>query len=431
MPDLLPSSTVPALTRRPPERGGSSEGRGAMISLQERLLERAIEAGASDLHVEPFADHVRLRLRVDGWLHELDPLPRWMHAGLVSRFKILAAMDVTERRRPQDGRSLFHGAGGTAVDLRIATAATQHGEKLTVRLLPRHRQPPELEDLGLDDERLRRVEAFIAQPYGLVLAAGPTGAGKTTTLHALLRRIDAVGRSIVTLEDPIEYTLPGAAQIPVRAAIGVDFACALRSVLRHDPDVILLGEIRDEETAAVALRAATTGHLVLSSVHTNNAAESVVRLFELGVPPYLVATALAGVVSQRLVRSLCRRCRQRTTPPAADTERLGLPPASSADTYYDSVGCPACRAGFDGRIGIFETLTLAPELRRWITAAAAGGVAELERRARAGNALLTLRASARTVVRRGDTSLAEVTRVIPPPAITPTAEALVRSAAQP
>jgi type II secretory ATPase GspE/PulE/Tfp pilus assembly ATPase PilB-like protein len=362
-----------------------------------------------------------VRLRVDGWLHELDPLPRWMHAGLVSRFKILAAMDVTERRRPQDGRSLFHGAGGTAVDLRIATATTQYGEKVTVRLLPRHRQPPELEDLGLDDERLRRVEGFIAQPYGLVLAAGPTGAGKTTTLHALLRRIDAVGRSIVTLEDPIEYTLPGAAQIPVRAAIGVDFACALRSVLRHDPDVILLGEIRDEETAAVALRAATTGHLVLSSVHTNNAAESVVRLFELGVPAYLVATALTGVVSQRLVRSLCRRCRVRCSPPRSDTDRLGLPPATTADFYYDSVGCSACRAGFDGRIGVFETLTLAPELRRWITAA--GGVAELERRARAGNALLTLRASARTAVRRGDTTLAEVTRVIPAAAVAPVAEA--------
>jgi len=410
MPNLLPTSLVPA-ARRQPRIIAPTGNRSAMISLQERLLERALEAGASDLHIEPFPDGIRLRLRVDGWLHELDPLPRWMHASLVSRFKILASMDVTERRRPQDGRSLFRDAAGTEVDLRVATAATQHGEKLTVRLLPRSRRPPDLEELGLDAERLRRVEQLISQPYGLVLAAGPTGAGKTTTLHALLSRIDATGRSVVTLEDPIEYTLPGAAQIPVRASIGVGFARALRSVLRHDPDVILLGEIRDEETACVAVRAATTGHLVLSSVHTNTAAESVLRLFELGVPPYLVAAALTGVVSQRLVRLLCRRCRTPCLPATGETERLGLPPATDRDRFFDSVGCSACRAGFDGRIGIFETLTLSPQLRRWVTASARA--AKLAKRARAANALLTMRAAARAAVRRGDTTIAEVVRVVP------------------
>lgn len=405
----LPPAPPPHRTRRVVRREGD---RAAMISLQERLLERALEAGASDLHIEPFPERVRLRIRVDGWLHELEPLPRWMHAALVSRFKILASMDVTERRRPQDGRSLFRDPAGAVVDLRVATAATQYGEKVTVRLLPRSRRPPELEDLGLDAERLRRVERFIAQPYGLVLAAGPTGAGKTTTLHALLSRIDAVGRSIVTLEDPIEYTLPGAAQIPVRAGIGVDFARALRAVLRHDPDVILLGEIRDEETAGVAVRAATTGHLVLSSVHTNNAAESVVRLFELGVPQYLVATALTGVISQRLVRLLCGRCRVEHHPPAPVTDGLGLPRASSRQRYFDSVGCSACRCGFDGRIAIFETLTLEPELRRLITLT--GGAAKLERHAREAGALLTLSRAAREVVRRGDTTIEEIARVIPP-----------------
>jgi len=383
-----------------------------MISLQERLLQRALDAGASDLHIEPFPERIRLRIRVDGWLHELDPLPRWMHAGLVSRFKVLAAMDVTERRRPQDGRSMFQAATGSTVDLRVATAATQYGEKVTVRLLPRSRHPPGLGELGLDAERLRCAEAFVHRPYGLVLAAGPTGSGKTTTLHALLRRIDAVGRSIVTLEDPIEYTLPGAAQIPVRASIGVDFACALRAVLRHDPDVILLGEIRDEESAAVAVRAATTGHLVLSSVHTNNAAESVLRLLELGVPPYLAAAALIGVVSQRLVRLLCRRCRRAYIPEREETEALGLPAPTERDRYYADVGCSACRGGFDGRVGIFETLTLGAELRRSMSATA--GVGALERRARAAGALLPLRDAAGTAVRRGDTTIEEVCRVLPP-----------------
>lgn len=383
-----------------------------MIALQERLLERALEAGASDLHVEPFADQTRVRIRVDGWLHELDALPRWMHAGLASRFKILAGMDVTERRRPQDGRSLFRHPVAGAVDLRIATANTQYGEKVTVRLLPRARHPPELSDLGLDPQRRSRVEAFVAQPYGLVLAAGPTGAGKTTTLHSLLRQIDAVGRSIVTLEDPIEYTLPGAAQIPVRASIGVDFARALRSVLRHDPDVILLGEIRDEETAAIAVRAATTGHLVLSSVHTNTATESVLRLFELGVPGYLVAAALAGVVSQRLVRALCRRCRTPATPSEEEADALGLPPISAGDRYTAAVGCSACRDGFDGRFGVFETLTLEAGLRRLVTGA--DGAAAIERRALASGALLPLRSAAIDAARRGDTTVGEITRLLPP-----------------
>ena len=391
----------------------AANDRGAMISLQERLLERALAAGASDLHVEPFADRVRLRIRVDGWLHELDPLPRWMHAGLVSRFKVIAAMDVTERRRPQDGRSLFRSETGAEVDLRVATAATQYGEKVTIRLLPRSRRPPGLEDLGLDTQRLSCVVRFIEQPHGLVLAAGPTGAGKTTTLHALLLRVDAVGRSVVTLEDPIEYTLPGAAQIPVRASIGVSFASALRAVLRHDPDVILVGEIRDEETARVAVRAATTGHLVLSSVHTNSAAESVLRLLELRVPPYLVAAALRGIVSQRLVRRLCRRCRRSCVPSPAEASRIGLPPPSVGDQFFDSAGCSSCRSGFTGRIGIFETLTLEPALRRLITAD--DDCLSLEHDALASGALLPLRAAAHRVLRSGETTIAEAARVLPPP----------------
>ncbi len=397
-----PASTKPVVI--------AATDRPAMISLQERLLERAIEAGASDLHIEPYPDKVRLRIRVDGWLHELDPLPRWMHEGLTARFKVLTEMDVTERRRPQDGRSTFT-AAGVSVDLRAATLATRHGEKIVIRLLPRSLEPLGLEELGLGLDGLRRVRTFIDQPHGLILTAGPTGAGKTTTLYALARRIDAIGRNLVTLEDPIEYWLPDAVQVPVRSAIGVDFATALRAVLRQDPDVILIGEIRDEETARIAVRSATTGHLVMSSVHTNRASESACRLLELGVPGYLVAGALIGVISQRLVRRLCRRCRAPYEPPAAISQRLSLPPAGSAQPYFINVGCSACRAGFSGRVGLFEVLSLEPELRRYLADGTDGPTLE-EESLKAG-ALLTLRASAMAALRSGQTSPEEIARVLP------------------
>jgi len=397
-----PASTKPVVV--------GANDRPAMISLQERLLERAIEAGASDLHIEPYPDRVRLRIRVDGWLHELDPLPRWMHEGLTARFKVLTGMDVTERRRPQDGRSTFSTAEAS-VDLRTATLATLHGEKTVVRLLPRRREPLDLAELGLGPDGLRRVRAFLDQPHGLILTAGPTGAGKTTTLYALAGRIDAVGRNLVTLEDPVEYWLPDAVQVPVRSAIGVDFATALRTVLRQDPDVILVGEIRDEETARIAVRSATTGHLVMSSVHTNRASESACRLLELGVPGYLVGGALIGVISQRLVRRLCARCRTPYEPPAAISKHITLPPVEPARPYYTSVGCSSCRAGFSGRIGLFEVLSLEPQLRRCL-AAGNDGLA-LEEMALHRGALLTLRLSAIAALRAGQTSPEEVARVLP------------------
>lgn len=419
---LLPPISAPRSTAPVVATSGDQT---AMISLQETLLERALEAGASDLHIEPYPDKLRLRIRVDGWLHELDPLPRWMHASLVSRFKVLSDMDLTERRRPQDGRTLFRSSSGASVDLRVATAATQYGEKVVVRLLSRSRQPPDLRDLGLDGERLAAIESFVRQPHGLILAAGPTGAGKTTTLHALLRRIDAVGRNVVTLEDPIEYTLADAVQIPVRRSIGFDFADALRAILRQDPDVILVGEIRDEETARTAARSATTGHLVLSSVHTNSAAESAFRLLELGVPEYLVATSLTGVISQRLVRRLCRRCRVATDPPPDLLDRLSLPSPRQGSSYFESPGCSACRAGFEGRIGVFETLSLTRNLRALL--ATGTGCLELEQAALRSGALLPLRSSAVAAARRGDTSIDEIAHVLPEQTEVDSAAATVNS----
>lgn len=381
----------------------------ALISLQERLVTGAVEAGASDLHVEPRADRVRVRLRIDGWLHDVDSLPRWLLAGLVSRFKVTAGMDVTERRRPQDGRATVGGAD-PPVDLRISTLPTRHGEKVVVRLLPRDRRPRSLRSLGLDDADHAVLRAFVEQPQGLILAAGPTGAGKTTTLYALLGRVDAVGRHVLTLEDPVEYSLPEIVQVPVRHRVGVDFATALRALLRQDPDVILVGEIRDEETARIAVRAAATGHLVLSSVHANSAVESAHRLLDLGVPGHLLGAALIGVISQRLARRICGSCRVADDPATRHLEILGIPPGGEPAAYWRGSGCDACHGGYAGRVGLFETLRLTRDLRRCL--AADTDPAALEARAHRLGALRPLHRAVRAAVRSGLTTVAEAARLV-------------------
>ncbi|MFQ5744414.1 MAG: GspE/PulE family protein [Acidobacteriota bacterium] len=409
MPDTPPLPPAERVATTEPVRVVSAD-RSAVISLAERLIDRALAAGASDLHIEPHTDRLRVRVRVDGWLRDLDPLPSWLHTSLTARFKVMAGMDITERRRPQDGRSCVPHAS-SSVDLRIASLPTQHGEKIVVRMLPKGNRPMDLRSLGLDSEGLRTLASFVERPQGLILAAGPTGAGKTTTLYALLQRIDSVGRHVVTLEDPIEYTLPDVVQVPVRRAIGVDFAAVLRAVLRQDPDVILVGEIRDEETARVAVRAAITGHLVLSTVHTNSAFESAARLLDLGIPGYLLASALIGVVSQRLVRRLCTHCRTACSPSPEALEVLGLPAPGPSARYYQPGGCPTCRSGFDGRFGLFETLALDRGLR-WRLAAGSDLLA-LEQEAVDNHRLRPLREAARAAVRAGITSADEATRVLP------------------
>ena len=381
----------------------------AVVSLQEYLIGKALEARASDLHIEPRLEHVRIRVRVDGWLHDLEALPAWLHPSLVARLKIMAGLDVTERRRPQDGRSSTEHRDG-AVDLRVSTLPTQHGEKVVIRLLPRSRSPLDLAQLGLNAQGQARIGALVQQPQGMILAAGPTGAGKTTTLYALLRRVDAVGRNIITLEEPIEYELPNVVQVPVRRAIGFDFASALRAVLRQDPDVILLGEIRDEESAKIAVRAAITGHLVLSTVHTNSALESVERLLELGVPGYLLASALVGVISQRLVRRLCPGCRRPEEPDEKLRHVLSLPPAGNCARYWGASGCKDCRDGFAGRVGLFETLTFDGPMRRKL--ADDGNLQGIEAEVVASGLLRPLGQAAREAVRSGRTSVEEAARVV-------------------
>lgn len=346
---------------------------------------------------------------MDGWLHDLEALPAWLHPSLVARLKITAGLDVTERRRPQDGRSSTQHRTGT-VDLRVSSLPTQHGEKIVIRLLPRSRRPLDLVQLGLDARGQATIGSLIQQPQGMILAAGPTGAGKTTTLYALLRRIDAVGRNIITLEDPIEYELPNVVQVPVKRAIGFDFASALRAVLRQDPDVILLGEIRDEESAMIAVRAAITGHLVLSTVHTNSALESVGRLLELGVPGHLLASALIGVISQRLVRRLCSACRRPETPAENLRQVLSLPPEGNGASYWGASGCVECREGFSGRIGLFETLVFDGPTRRML--ADDGNLHGVESYAIESGLLQPIGEAARSAVRSGWTSVEEATRVV-------------------
>jgi len=320
--------------------------------LVEKIVCAASENRASDIHIERLEERCRLRFRVDGALHEAGDIPEKSVAAALSRIKIMCDMDIAEKRRPQDGRFRFP-LNDRTIDVRVSSMPTDFGEKLVLRLLDRQAMALDLGQLGFNPEGLATFEKAIIRPQGIVLVTGPTGSGKTTTLYAALNRISRPELNIVTVEDPIEYNLAGVNQSQVKVDIGYTFANALRTFLRQDPNVIMVGEIRDSETVQIALRAAMTGHLVLSTVHTNDAATTLTRLLDLGAEPYLVASSLSLVLAQRLVRRLCVHCRE------AD-------PDGPSGTYR-SVGCPRClHSGFRGRVGIFETMPLDDELRRLI-----------------------------------------------------------------
>ncbi len=339
-----------------------------VIRLVNQLIARASEQRASDIHIEPFEGRVRVRYRIDGVLREADPLPRAYRYAAVSRIKILARLNIAERRLPQDGRIKL-AVRGRPIDLRIATVPTLHGESVVIRLLDRESVALDFGALGLEGEGLRRFLGIVERPNGIVLVTGPTGSGKTTTLYAALVRLNRTERKILTVEDPIEYQLEGINQVQVKPGIGLDFAHVLRSLLRHDPDVIMVGEIRDRETADIAVHAALTGHLVLSTLHTNGAAASIARLQDMGVQDYLITSTVNGIVAQRLVRRLCPACRQPYAPMPELVKQLGLdrPGAVSSPTLYKPTGCEACHGtGFHGRISLFETLVMTDPLRRLI-----------------------------------------------------------------
>ncbi|WP_338055555.1 GspE/PulE family protein [Shimia biformata] len=382
-----------------------------VIQLVNQLLRRAVQAGASDLHVEPHEGGLRVRMRVDGFLRQVMDRSDVPVRRVVSRLKVMAGLDIAETRLPQDGRiPLKH--GGRVIDTRVSSLPGQYGERVVLRILDRSSGLMPLADLGLSTEQEALLNRLSALPNGIILATGPTGSGKTTTLYSLLQLANRSERNIVTVEDPIEYDLPGIGQSQVNPEIGMTFAAGLRATLRQDPDVILVGEIRDGETASVAGQAAMTGHLVFSSLHANGSVGAVVRLRDLGVEDYLIAATLRGVIAQRLLRRLCPDCRTARAPDADEAalfqrHRLAVPPELH-DAGQDA-GCPRCDGvGYAGRVGIFEMVEVGERLRVAIDR----GASEAEMKDIALAATETLTGQGLMQVARGRTSLAEVQRVV-------------------
>jgi general secretion pathway protein E len=335
-----------------------------VIRLINALLTQALRDGASDIHIEPFETRSVVRLRIDGTLRDLIEPARALHGAIVSRVKIMAQLDIAEKRLPQDGRITLRVAG-KPVDVRVSTIPTGHGERLVLRLLDKQAGRLDLTKLGMDDATLAQMDRLIREPHGIVLVTGPTGSGKTTTLYAALSRLDATALNIMTVEDPIEYDLDGISQTQVNTRIEMSFARALRTILRQDPDVVMIGEIRDLETAQIAVQASLTGHLVFATLHTNDAVSAVTRLVDMGVEPFLLASSLIGVGAQRLVRRLCMVCRKPFSADAAELQALGFTPVDGI--LYSAQGCAACNlSGYRGRTGIYELLTVDDDLRRLI-----------------------------------------------------------------
>jgi len=335
-----------------------------VIRLINAVFTQALRDGASDIHIEPFETRSVVRLRIDGTLRDLIEPARALHGAIVSRVKIMAQLDIAEKRLPQDGRITLRVAG-KPVDVRVSTIPTGHGERVVLRLLDKQAGRLDLTRLGMDEATLAHMDRLILEPHGIVLVTGPTGSGKTTTLYAALSRLDATELNIMTVEDPIEYDLDGISQTQVNTRIEMSFARALRTILRQDPDVVMIGEIRDLETAQIAVQASLTGHLVFATLHTNDAVSAVTRLVDMGVEPFLLASSLIGVVAQRLVRRLCLECRKPFAADAAQLRALGLAPTDG--TLYSAQGCAACnRSGYRGRTGIYELMTVDDDLRRLI-----------------------------------------------------------------
>ena len=340
-------------------------GRGAddapIIKLVNLIIAQAVREGASDIHVEPDAEVLRIRYRVDGLLHEVMSPPRNLHAGLVSRLKIMGNLDIAERRVPQDGRIQMK-VGEKEIDMRVSTLPTVYGEKMMMRVLDKRSVLIGLEELGFAPESLAIYRQMIRRPYGLILVTGPTGSGKTTTLYAALSSINSIEKNIVTIEDPVEYQIKGINQVHVNAKVGVTFAAGLRTILRQDPNVIMVGEIRDRETATIAVQAALTGHQVFSTLHTNEAPGAIARLIDIGVEPFLISSSLTGVVAQRLVRKVCAFCREAYTPDPQVIKDLGI--KGDKVTYVRGRGCQECRqTGYSGRIPLFELLSMNDSIR--------------------------------------------------------------------
>lgn len=374
-----------------------------IIKLLNAILAEAIRANASDVHIEPFENQLRIRFRVDGVLSTIFTPKLVLASMLVSRIKVMARLDIAEKRLPQDGRIALK-LGGRAVDLRVSTIPSSFGERVVLRLLDKSAERLDLTDLGLPQNLEAGVQELLSKAHGIFLVTGPTGSGKTTTLYAGLGRLNNSERNIMTIEDPVEYNIDGINQTPVNLKADMTFAKGLRAILRQDPDVIMIGEVRDSETANIAVQASLTGHLVLSTLHTNTAVGAVTRLRDMGVEPFLLASSLIGVLAQRLVRRLCPHCKTEHQADEAECELLGVPQA----TIYQADGCEYCQqTGYSGRMGLYELMMVDEEIRKMIYSDISE--TEIEARLRANTPSLT--ASGFSAVLEGKTSLEEVLRV--------------------
>lgn len=378
-----------------------------IIRLVDSLLQRAVKERASDVHIEPHERDIRVRFRVDDMLYEpVSPLPKPLLPSIVSRIKILSGLDIAERRVPQDGRLRLKIAGRD-YDVRLSTVPVAHGERLVLRLLPRTTDMLDLERLGFTPQQLAVWERLIKRPNGIILVTGPTGSGKTTTLYGALSRLNGVEKNIITIDDPVEIQLPGVGQIEVNPKVGLTFATALRAVLRQDPNVVLVGEIRDLETAEIAIQASLTGHLVFSTLHTNDAPGAITRLVDMGVESYLVSSSLIAVLAQRLVRVLCKSCREPYTPSPEELAEIGVR-AKGPVTLYRAKGCAVCHeTGYRGRLGIFELMIVDDAIRTLISQ---NIDAKRIKRAAIEGGMQTLRADGARKVVEGTTSIEEVLR---------------------
>ncbi len=395
-----------ARTLAEPEDLLESEDDAPIIRLINALFTEAIKENSSDIHIEPYESQLVVRFRVDGVLREVMRPPRAVAPLLVSRIKVMAHLDIAEKRLPQDGRISLRVAG-RPVDVRVSTLPTSAGERVVLRLLDKQAGRLDLEHLGMAPEQLQTMERMVQRPHGILLVTGPTGSGKTTTLYAALTRLNDRKRNIVTVEDPIEYYLEGIGQTQVNTKVDLTFARGLRAILRQDPDVVMVGEIRDLETAQIAIQASLTGHLVLSTLHTNSAVGAITRLRDMGVEPFLLSSSLVGVAAQRLVRLLCHHCRRPYRPGPAECERLGLS-ADSPPTLYAATGCEHCfQSGYAGRSGIYELIEMDDALRTLIH----DGHGEHSLIQHARNAAPSIRQDGIRRVLAGDTTVDEVLRV--------------------